>query len=227
MTGGLAIFVKTPGSSPLKTRLAAGLGIYSEHWYLLAVDAVKSIALEARDKTGISVYWAVAEHDAMQNMLWQSLPRLMQSDNAQAGLGERMGRVMRMLIRQHGYGILLGADAPQICDADIQAASVFLDHENPRLVLGPAHDGGFWCVGSNQIFPVTLWQSVMYSQPNTYADFVAAFSPFAETLILRTLSDVDEVTDLALCQRELEALDNATPEQRALLEAFHSFGLPA
>lgn len=227
MKGGLAIFVKTPGVSPLKTRLAAGMGTDSERWYRLAVDAVKSVALAARDKAGISAYWAIAELEAMQNTLWQSLPRLAQTDDVQAGLGERMGRVMRMLVRQHGFGILLGADAPQICTADIQAAYEFLDNESPRLVLGPARDGGFWCVGSNQGFPIEVWQSVLYSQPDTYVDFVAAFSPFAEILNLRTLSDVDEVTDLASCQRELEALDNATPEQRALLEAFSQFELPA
>ena len=93
--------------------------------------------------------------------------------------------------------------------------------------MGPARDGGFWCVGSNQSFPIDLWQSVTYSKPNTYVDFNAAFSPFAEILNLRILTDVDEVTDLAICHRELEALDNATPEQRALLEAFSQFELSA
>ncbi len=227
MKGGLAIFVKTPGVSPLKTRLAVGMGIDSERWYRLAVDAVKSVAVEARDKTGINAYWAVAEQEAMQNPLWQSMPRLAQSDDVQAGLGERMGRVMRMLVRQHGFGILLGADAPQISASDIQAASDFLDHDSPRLVLGPAHDGGFWCVGSNQALPIELWQSVLYSRPDTYVHFVNAFSPFAEILTLRKLSDVDEFTDLAACQRELEALDYTTLEQQILLQAFSQFELPA
>ena len=149
MQGGLAIFVKTPGISPLKTRLAVGMGSDSERWYRIAVDAVKSVALQAQAATGINAYWAVAESEGMQNDLWQSLPRLMQSDASEAGLGERMGRVMRMLIRQHGFGVLLGADAPQICTDDIQSAIDFLNHEKPRLVLGPASDGGFWCVGRN------------------------------------------------------------------------------
>lgn len=227
MKGGLAIFVKTPGVSPLKTRLAAGIGSTSESWYRMAAQAVKSVALDAQKNIGINAYWAVAETSALQHELWQSLPRLAQAEAETEELGERMGRVMRMLISQHGFGLLLGADAPQICTDDIQAAAVFLDNENPRLVLGPARDGGFWCVGSNFKFPITLWQSVMYSQPNTYVDFIAIFSPFTEILNLRTLSDVDEVTDLASCRRELEALGNATPEQTALLEAFHSFGLPA
>ncbi len=220
MKGGLAIFVKTPGVSPLKTRLAAGIGNDSERWYRLAVDAVKSVALQAQASTGINAYWAVAENDAMQNILWQSLPRLAQSDDSQAGLGERMGRVMRMLIRQHGFGLLLGADAPQICVGDIRKAIEFLDHEKPRLVLGPASDGGFWCVGSNVKFPIELWQSVTYSQADTYRDFVSAFSPHAEIFDLRTLSDVDEASDLAPCHSELEKLEQPTPEQKALLDTY-------
>lgn len=223
MSGGIAIFVKTPGHSPLKTRLAAGMGADAERWYRHAVDAVKSVALEARANIGINAYWAVAETEALKNGTWQTLPKLSQGDG---DLGERMGRVMRMLVRQHGFGILVGADAPQICQADIQAAADFLKHDNPRMVLGPARDGGFWCVGCNNSFPIELWQSVMYSQPDTYKDFVAAFSPFAEISNLRILTDVDEVIDLAICHQELAALDNATHEQQALLQAFSKSELP-
>ena len=218
MKGGLAIFVKTPGVSPLKTRLASGMGNDSQRWYGLAVDAVKSVALEAQKRCGINAYWAVAETDAMQNPLWQSLPRLAQAEDTQSGLGERMGRIMRMLIRQHGFGVLVGADAPQICSDDIISASDFLSHESPRIVIGPARDGGFWCVGSNQKFPLELWQSIAYSQANTYRDFIAAFSPFAEVLNLRTLSDVDVAEDLIFCNHEIQSLQQATPEQTALLQ---------
>lgn len=224
MNGGLAIFVKTPGHSPLKTRLAAGMGTDAERWYRHAVDAVKSVAIEARASSLINAYWAVAETEALKSELWQTLPKLSQSEGE---LGERMGRVMRMLIRQHGFGILVGADAPQICQTDIQAAVDFLDNDNPRIVLGPARDGGFWCVGCNHQFPIELWQSVMYSRHDTYMNFVAAFSPFAEILNLRTLTDVDEIGDLAICHQELVALTSPTQEQQALLQAFSQIELPA
>jgi uncharacterized protein len=220
MNGGLAIFVKTPGVSPLKTRLAAHMGDDSQRWYGLAVDAVKSVAIAAREKYGIHAYWAVAETDAMRHALWQTLPRLAQAETGQEELGERMGRVMRMLIRQHGFGILVGADAPQICANDIKAAINFLNNNKPRIVLGPASDGGFWCVGSNQKFPIELWKSISYSQTSTYRDFVTAFSPLAEVLNLRTLSDVDVADDLISCNREMQLLERATPEQLALLQNF-------
>jgi glycosyltransferase A (GT-A) superfamily protein (DUF2064 family) len=221
MDGGLAIFVKTPGVSPLKTRLAAGMGNDSQRWYGLAVDAVKSVALQAQKNCSINVYWAVAENDAMQNPLWQSLPRLAQAEDRQSDLGERMGRVMRMLIRQHGFGLLVGADAPQICANDIETAADYLNHEQARMVLGPARDGGFWCVGSNRKLSIELWQSVTYSLANTYRDFVLAFSPHAEILTLRTLSDVDEVADLSWCHQELNCLEATTAEQNILLAAFN------
>lgn len=227
MNGGLAIFVKTPGFSPLKTRLAAGIGAASESWYGLAVDAVKSVALLAQKKCGINAYWAVAETDAMQNPLWHSLPRLAQAEDKQSDLGERMGRVMRMLIRQHGFGLLIGADTPQICSSDIDTAAGFLNHKQARIVLGPARDGGFWCVGSNHQLPIELWQSVTYSQANTFHDFVVAFSPYAEILNLRTLTDVDQAADLAQCHHEVQKLEHPTTEQLALLKQFSEYGLLA
>ncbi|HEV8692715.1 MAG TPA: hypothetical protein VGQ93_00795, partial [Lysobacter sp.] len=62
MTVGLAIFVKTPGYSPVKTRLAADCGrAYAEAWYRRAAAAVASVAKIAADREGIAVYWAVAE----------------------------------------------------------------------------------------------------------------------------------------------------------------------
>src|SRR5690606_525788 len=58
MSGALAIFVKTPGWSALKTRLAAGTGdAYAERWYRLAADAVASVAIRARAQHGLTAYW--------------------------------------------------------------------------------------------------------------------------------------------------------------------------
>jgi glycosyltransferase A (GT-A) superfamily protein (DUF2064 family) len=47
----LAIFVKTPGLSPVKTRLAEGIGqARAEAFYRLAVDAVAEVALATEPK---------------------------------------------------------------------------------------------------------------------------------------------------------------------------------
>jgi len=68
---------------------------------------------------------------------------------------------------------------------------------------------------------------VNYSQPETYRDFVSAFSPHAEIFNLGFLSDVDEVGDLATCHRELGKLEHPTAEQKALLNAYNHVALSA
>src|SRR3546814_381382 len=64
--GALAIFVKTPGHSGLKTRLAAERGErYAVEWYRRAAAAVSSVARRAHARHGVTAYWAVAEAGAL------------------------------------------------------------------------------------------------------------------------------------------------------------------
>ncbi|MDQ3495902.1 MAG: hypothetical protein M3485_10390, partial [Pseudomonadota bacterium] len=69
---GLAIFVKTPGHSPLKTRLAAGIGRESaERFHRLAAEAVAAVARAAQaTPPGLATAWAVAEDSALDDALW-------------------------------------------------------------------------------------------------------------------------------------------------------------
>ncbi len=52
----IAIFVKTPGVSPLKTRLAASLGQEKAlHFYKLSLKCI----ISTLEETAINPYWAV------------------------------------------------------------------------------------------------------------------------------------------------------------------------
>jgi uncharacterized protein len=214
MSGSLAIFVKTPGYSPVKTRLANSIGLKAAtEWYNAACLAVKSMAKQMQSLTRISVYWAVAEETALRDGIWKDFPALAQGEG---GLGERMGRVHRMLVRQHGFGILIGADAPQISADDLQKAAAFLHHTSARLVIGPASDGGFWCVGANRRIDMSIWTSVEYSQADTCEKFLAQLSDF-ECMTLCQLTDVDTEKDLLACQHELLTLENKTSAQENIV----------
>jgi uncharacterized protein len=218
MSGSIAVFVKTPGHSPLKTRLASGIGQRAAtDWYKAACLAVKSVVEQLKLLTRVSAYWAVAEDTAIREGVWKDFPALAQGEGS---LGERMGRVHRMLVRQHGFGILIGADAPQISADDFQKAATFLHHTSARLVIGPASDGGFWCVGANRRIDMTIWTSVEYSQADTCEKFLAQLSDF-ECMTLRQLTDVDTEDDLRACQQELAALENKTVEQQSILQLIH------
>jgi len=216
MTVGLAIFVKTPGYSPVKTRLAADCGrVYAEAWYWRAAAAVASVATVAAAREGITVYWAVAESAAIESGAWHGLPLLEQGDG---GLGERMARVHASLVATHGAGVLIGADTPQLSADLLGEAIAWLRQPGPRLSLGLARDGGFWLFGGNVAPPVELWQQVRYSARETARDLLVALDGYGQWQTLPELTDVDCASDLAVALQELQSLPALQPEQQRLAD---------
>ena len=208
----IAIFVKTPGHSPVKSRLAAGIGTdRAEQWHLQAAHTVAALAQHADIGP---VYWAVAEGDALDDSNWSGLPVLAQN---QGGLGQRMAGVHTCLVRRHGSALLLGADAPQWRPEWLQQAAEWLQHEAPRLCLGPARDGGFWTFGANRVLPDADWTAVNYSQASTGADFRRRMDHHGRWLELPRLTDLDTIDDLPALIRELERVDQPSRQQATLL----------
>lgn len=220
MSVGLAIFVKTPGLSPVKTRLAADCGrAYAEDWYRRAVAAVVSVSRIAAAEHGIEPYWAVAEPEAIGHCAWQGLPVL---DQGEGGLGERMARVHARLVARHGAGVLIGADAPQLSAGLLGAATAWLQQPGPRLSLGPARDGGFWLFGGNVAPPIDAWLKVRYSAHETARDLRAAMADCGQWQILPELTDVDRGSDLDEVNDALHRLPDPSPEQRQLIAYMRS-----
>lgn len=212
MSGALAIFVKTPGRSRIKTRLAAECGEgYAIDWYCQAVAAVASVARTAQVRHDLTAYWAVAEIDALD--AWPGLPTIAQGEG---GLGARMGHVHAQLVERHGFGLLLGADTPQVTAGLLGAAVDWLSDPAPRLLMGPATDGGFWLFGGNRALPQRAWTSVVYSVTDTAHKLQQSMRELGDWRTLATLTDADHARDLVPVQRALQGLVEPTPEQRAL-----------
>ena len=221
MSGAVAIFVKTPGRSALKTRLAADVGrTCAEQWYRLAATAVASVVKRACMEHAMTAYWAVAEADAERD--WPELPTIVQGDG---GLGERMARVHAQLVAAHGFALLIGADAPQLSADALGEAAQWLAADatrmtsspvQARLVLGPASDGGFWLFGSNQKIEEPIWSSVRYSRADTAQELQRAMQTLGSWRMLDELTDVDHAGDLDGLRAALAELPDGTAEQLAL-----------
>lgn len=209
---GLAIFVKTPGHSPLKTRLAAGIGREAaETFHRLAVAAVAEVARAAQTRMpGLAVYWAVAEDTALHDALWRGFPVLAQGEG---DLGARMRAVCARLLAMHGQALLIGADAPQLAAADLRDACDAL-HTQP-CTLGPSADGGFWLLGTRGPLPEAAWRDTPWSQPDTAARFLA-HAGMPTVAPLRMLRDVDTAEDLPALVEALDALPEPLPAQQRL-----------
>jgi uncharacterized protein len=209
-SAGLAIFVKTPGHSPLKTRLAQAIGRgAAEDFHRLAAAAVAEVIIRAQaSMPGLVAYWAVAEPDALDAPIWRALPRIAQGDG---DLGARMRTVCETLRERHGRAVLLGADAPQLRADDVLAACIALDtHDH---TIGPSEDGGFWLFGTRIAVPENAWSGTPWSQSDTAVRFLDALGE-ASVMTLRCLCDVDTVDDLAALTEALHALSAQTQTQK-------------
>jgi len=216
MSCGIAIFVKTPSLSPVKTRLWPDLGrACSEALYLISAEAVASVAETAQRHARLQPYWAVAEAAALHGDAWIDLPHLPQGAGS---LGERMAQVYRMLRLRHHGAILIGADTPQLVPAALERAADWLACVESRLVIGRALDGGFWLFGGNVALPDRAWQRARYSSAETAEQFVAAMQGYGRWLQLETLRDIDTASDLPDVQVHLSRLDTPTAAQQRLAD---------
>ena len=222
VSSGIAIFVKTPALSPVKTRLWPGLGQQcAVALYLISAEAVASVAKAARQQVDLQAYWAVAEAEAIHGDAWLELPHLPQGEG---GLGQRMAQVYRMLRTHHRGAILIGADTPQLEPAALERAARWLASTEPRLVIGRAEDGGFWLFGGNVDVPHQAWLAPRYSTADTASEFIAALGSTGHWMQLETLRDIDTVEDLPGVHTDLSALSAPTAEQLRLREWLR--GLP-
>lgn len=214
---GIAIFVKTPGLSPVKSRLWPALGRAAAETLYRRMAASVAANLRPIPRAALSRYWALAEDHPSARRCWRRLPTLLQGEG---DLGMRMHAVQQALLDRHRSWLLTGADAV-LLDArlHLRPALDWLAQPVPRIVFGPAADGGFWLVGGNLPLPPAIWQAPRYSSPHALTDLLDALrnTPAPpEVLCLPPASDLDTIDDLPAVCAGLARHPSASREQRRL-----------
>jgi len=218
MTAALAIFVKTPGLSPVKTRLAAALGtVEATGFYRLAAAATAEVVRSCQP--ALTPYWAVAEAGPVAAAAWRGFARLEQGEG---DLGERLDHVYAVLQARHGRALLIGADAPQLTPAMLRAALAALDDPDTPFVLGGASDGGFWLFGGRVPIPKSVWCTVRYSQACTASELRTMLAAHGDVANVPMLTDVDSAASLPALSHALATLTDPLPAQRALQDWLHT-----
>lgn len=191
-TVGLAVFVKTPGLSPIKTRLAAEIGIERAlAVYDGCLACIRECVAQAAAGGRVQPYWAVAESDGAGS--WGEWPVLLQGEG---GLGARMECVYRQLLQVHDAALLLGADAPALAPHILNRAAQCVLVGPPQAVLAPAQDGGFVLVGGNRPIASAIWNAPDYGDAQTLAQFRQALHPHLPIHWLPEQQDLDTREDL-------------------------------
>ena len=204
----IAIFVKTPGLSPIKTRLAKTLGqVAAESAYRLCVKATKQTVI----RVDADSYFAVAEQGGLRDPLWHDLECIYTGPGC---LGQRQHHIYQTLLQHYRQVILIGSDSPQLTADRLQQAINALRTE--QFAVGPARDGGYYLFAGRRPLSQGFWSNLTYSRADTCDNLLAAL-PDKATL-LAPLNDLDTVEDLPQLHRELTALGTAlTPQQRAVI----------
>ncbi len=196
MKGAIAVLVKTPGLSPVKTRLSATIGHQlAEQFFQLAKGTKEAVLKEAvgafaEHDIALSCCWAIGEEQGVSHPMWQGL--------------ERMYFVM-----------LMGVDSPQHSVANLLEAVEYLQQPD-SLVIGPALDGGFYLLGGNTPVPLEHWAAVEYGREDTLTNLLKQLDAYAINYT-SSMTDVDTEGDL---QRMVEEMAGELLSEQAALVAF-------
>ena len=222
MRPALAVFVKTPGLSPVKTRLARGIGKPAGLPFPeLAAETTAEIV--AACCAAIQPYWALAEDDPLAYSSWTGFPCILQGTGA---LGERMYRVHRELQAKHGASLMIGTNIPQLTTALILDAVETLTRPDVDHILGPANDGGFWLFGSKRAIGRDIWCRVPYSAERTAEALRNELADNGHLACVQTLTDIDTAADLENLRKALSSLPEPTPAQCELSAWLNTLSRP-
>lgn len=213
MRPAIGLMAKAPRPGLAKTRLIPALG--AEGAAALARAFIADSAALARS-AGVEVRVLAAPAEATAELAaLTGLPALAQGEG---DLGARMDDAFAALFAQGCAPVLLiGADSPALPQAHLRAALDLAAAHPEAVVLGPAADGGYWCVGLSRPAP-GLFDAIAWSTGSVLAETEARAAALGLAVTHAPhWHDVDEPADLARLREDLRRDPTAAPNTRTLL----------
>lgn len=210
----IAVFVKTPKLSSIKTRLAESTDrAFSDEFYHRSVKATEEVVLTVQEQfSNVCPYWAIAEEQGLTSDLWSRFEKIWQGNG---DLGDRLFQVYNTLKKRHRFVILIGADSPLIhIDHFSETFKSLISGNN--FILGPAYDGGFYLFGGSLDLSKSVWKKVRYSTNTTCTQLKNELKSIGSIRELEPIWDIDTKEDI-------HSLLDATPSSQPLLQ--HQTGI--
>jgi len=214
-TLGVAVFVKTPRISPVKTRLAKTVGTHGAHdFYRLSCKTIAKTLANARSESlgTIQPFWAVAEENVDEQ--WSEFSVIQQGPGE---LGAKLNHVYSSLLQRFTSVALIGADTPQLTVKDLITTRETLQLGN-EFVVGPAKDGGFYLFAGRHPIAPHQWLNTPYSQSNTLEKLLEGIKKIGKVTFLQQYTDVDNFEDLKDFLLEAKKAESHNSDQKALID---------
>ena len=184
----LVVMAKQPAPGTVKTRLGRRLG--SDWACRLYTAFLEDIARRFSERDW-QLIWAVHPPGTDLSAIVGPHHRL---DQRGRDLAERMWRCFESVFaRGAGRVVMLGADAPHLSNAVIEAA--FADLGTSDVTIVPTRDGGYCAIGMRA--PWDIFSGIHMSTPSVFAETRARAAALGlEVTALAESFDVDEPEDL-------------------------------
>jgi uncharacterized protein len=201
----LAVMAKAPRPGKVKTRLCPPLT--AEQSAALNIcflrDTTENLARIAASgqAAGVISYTPVGDEALFDGLLPQGFALIAQRGN---GFGERLlAAAEDILMSGFGSVCLIDSDSPTVPAACFEQAINELSRPGDRIVLGPAHDGGYYLIGLKQPHPEPF-ADIHWSTSAVFDETVtAAETAGIEVVRLPLWYDVDDEATLRLLEAEL------------------------
>ncbi|WP_276366995.1 TIGR04282 family arsenosugar biosynthesis glycosyltransferase [Chryseolinea sp. H1M3-3] len=186
----LIIFYKNPELGKVKTRLAATIGDAKAYAiYLLLSEHTRSITEKLPMSKALYYSDFIDHNDSWHNEKYQK--------HLQMGgdLGEKMMNAFRDGFKNGYQSIcIIGTDCLELTPQVVKEG--FRKLHTHDIVVGPAHDGGYYLLGMNYLHPA-LFQNKSWSTNRVLAETLHDIKLLGLTYRqLDTLNDIDEEKDL-------------------------------
>jgi len=213
MPAAIGLMAKAPRPGLAKTRLIPALG--AEGAAALARAFIADSAALART-AGVEVVLLATPAEAMAELA--SLAGLAALAQRGGDLGARMDSAFAdLFVRGFAPVLLIGSDSPALPPAHLGAALGLAAAHPEAVVLGPAEDGGYWCVGLSR--PVAgLFEAIAWGTGSVLAETEARAARLGVAVRhAPAWHDVDLPADLARLRDDLSRNPAAAPFTRRLL----------
>lgn len=211
------LFARFPEPGKVKTRLAAAIGAEqaAELHGLFVLDLFRRLSA-----AGFSVTLCHTPASRGPDFA-RMLPGAGLAAQEGRDLGERMAQAFREAFARGARAALcLGSDLPDIpLDA---LAEAFIKIHRGSPVLGPAEDGGYWCIGfSPESFTEAAFYGIPWGGPQVFARTLGALAAAGRTpFTLPSWQDVDTIEDLRLLAARQEKAPVLSEKTLALVKKF-------
>lgn len=196
----LVLFARFPTPGTAKTRLIPALGAEGAA-RLHARLAADTLAVLKAVGSPVEIRSIGAPPEAFRAWLGEGPDVL---DQGEGDLGARLARASAP-----EPVLFFGCDAPDLTAAHVRAAIAALAHA--PVVIGPAEDGGYWCIGLARPAP-WLFEAMPWGSGRLLAATLGACAGRGiAPALLEPLADLDRPEDLARWPRLAGVAGRETP----------------